>query len=60
MITYDCNKKMYHFITPDTSYVFRLNGDFVVENLYYGKKLSSTDGLISKDSSYFPPFSAAR
>lgn len=45
MINYDEKSRIFHLTTPNTSYVFRLNGDYIPEHLYYGKKLNSLDGM---------------
>ena len=59
MIFYDAKERIYHLTTATVSYVFRLNGDYIVQHLYYGKKLSSLDGIVCDASSFFPVFSAA-
>ena len=46
-ISFDRKKKMFHLSTPSMSYVFGLRGEYILEHLYYGKKLASLDGLFS-------------
>lgn len=44
-ICFDEKKKMFHLSTPNTSYVFYLRGDYILEHVYYGTKLTNTEGL---------------
>ena len=52
-ITFDSKTKTFHLQTPNTSYVFRLRGDYILEHLYYGKRLESLEGLDTYDYSPF-------
>lgn len=39
-------KKIFHLTTPNSSYIFRLNGDYILEHIYYGEGLESIEGLL--------------
>lgn len=58
MITFDEKKHIFHITTPCSSYVIRLNGEYIAEHLYYGKKLSNLTGLSDYDDTFVPAFSA--
>lgn len=58
MITFDEKKHIFHITTPCSSYVIRLNGEYIAEHLYYGKKLSDLTGLSDYDDTFVPAFSA--
>ena len=45
MIFYDEKKRIFHLQTPDTSYVLGMYGDYIVEHLYFGPRLSDIDGI---------------
>lgn len=44
-VKFDNNTKMFHLYTPNTSYIFKIRGDYAIEHLYYGKKLDNTKGM---------------
>ena len=56
-ITFDKKTATFHIQTPNTSYAFRLRGDYILEHLYYGKKLQSLQGVEPYD--YSPSVSGA-
>ncbi len=55
-INFDSKTKTFHIQTPNTSYAFRLRGDYMVEHLYYGKRLESLAGMDTYD---YAPFVSA-
>lgn len=65
-IFYEEKTRTYHLKTPNTSYIFRFRGDYILEHLYYGKKIDDTIGIetycydpfvsgVAEDSEYFVP-----
>lgn len=58
MIVFDDKNQVFHLSTPCSSYVFRLNGEYMAEHLYYGKKLSNLTGITNLEESFVPAFSA--
>ena len=44
-IIYESSTKTFHLQTPNTSYVFRLRGQSILEHLYYGKRLNDLEGM---------------
>ena len=57
MILVTESTKVFHLKTPNTSYIFRLNGDYILEHLYWGKRIEDITGLIDKNT-FIPAFSA--
>ncbi len=53
MIKYYEESKTFHFTTPNTSYVFRIFGERVMEHLYYGKRLQDLEGMFPCDYGKF-------
>ncbi len=45
MITFDTGTQIFHITTENTSYVMRLKSDYILEHLYYGKKLDNIKGI---------------
>ena len=45
MITFDNEARIFHITTENTSYVMRLKSDYVLEHLYYGKRLDNISGI---------------
>lgn len=43
------NEKIFHITTPNSSYIFRLNGEYMLEHLYYGKKIDNLHGLKNRE-----------
>ena len=46
-IIFDNATRTFHLQTPNTSYVFRMRGDYVLEHLYYGNRLNSLKGMFT-------------
>lgn len=44
MIVYDSSKGFFHIATKNTSYIIRLKCGFILEHLYYGKRLQNISG----------------
>ncbi len=45
MIKYDKQKKFFHLQTPNSSYVMRLYGEYILEHVYWGKRLEDLTGV---------------
>ena len=58
MIIFDEEKRIFHISTLSSSYVIRLNGEYIIEHLYYGRKLSNLIGLSDYEDTFVPAFSA--
>ena len=52
-ITYNEQYKFFHLQTPNSSYVLRIFNNMLPLNVYYGKRLTNTDGILSTVSRYF-------
>ncbi len=44
-IIYDSVRKLFNLKTPNSSYIFRLNGDYILQHLYYGGKIEDVSGI---------------
>lgn len=58
MIKFDGVNRIFNISTPGSSYVMRLNGDYIVEHLYYGKKIFDLTGILNFEDKFVPAFSA--
>ncbi len=45
MITYDREKKIFHLQTPNSSYVMRVYGEYILEHIYWGRRLEALQGV---------------
>ena len=45
-IIYDESKKLYHLMTPKSSYIIGLQAGKLPVNVYYGKRLDNTEGVV--------------
>ncbi len=52
-ILFEESTRTFHLQTPNTSYAFRLRGEYVLEHLYYGKRLES---LVGMETYNYAPF----
>ncbi len=45
MIIFDADTKMFNLKTKNTSYIIKLFGDYIIEHVYWGKRLESLEGV---------------
>ncbi len=57
MIIIDKLNEIFHLQTPNTSYIFRKRGEYILEHLYFGKRINDLTGII-EDIDFKPGFSA--
>lgn len=50
MITFDKEKQIFHLQTPNTSYMIGIYGGYLLEHLYWGKRVDSTSGMFGTES----------
>ena len=50
MITFDKEKQIFHLQTPNTSYMIGIYGGYLLEHLYWGKRVDSTNGMFGTES----------
>ncbi len=45
MIKFDNKSKVFHIQTTNTSYILKLYGDYIVEHMYWGKRIDGLEGI---------------
>ncbi len=45
MIKFDNKSKVFHIQTTNTSYILKLYGDYIVEHMYWGKRIAGLEGI---------------
>ncbi len=45
MISYDIERQMFHLQTPNSSYVIRKFGEYILEHTYWGRRLDNLTGM---------------
>ncbi len=60
MITFDEKRKMFHLQTPNSSYIVRLYGEYILEHTYWGKRVDSLTGVagFTGEDISFAPYNA--
>lgn len=58
-ITFDSENKIFHLTTPNSSYIFTIEGDGILIHTYYGKKLSNISNIKDIINYSVASFSAA-
>lgn len=58
MITFDEKQRIFHISTPRTSYIMRLDGDYILQHLYYGKRIENLTGILNDNEDFAAGFSA--
>lgn len=52
MITFDKDEKLFHLQTPNTSYVLGLLEDKIIAHIYYGKRLTTAQGIATPKNAF--------
>ncbi len=60
MIQFDEKRRMFHLQTPNSSYIMRLYGEYILEHTYWGKRVDSLEGVagFTGEDISFAPYNA--